>query len=351
MPPVRPRRSSEPAGAARAWLPSWRTGARSQTTVTRQHTTDTSGRSGPRRGLENTASLHRLLSLPGIGHVAAAKIAARHDTWEEFVASDPGDVPDRSSLKAAQLLRVAADAPEPVLPPGVRAISMFDDDWPAWLGFPGAPVVVFCRGPLPPGGGIAVVGTRNPTGFGARAVRACIETILDRVPDTFTGVVSGLARGVDTLAHNAALVAGIPTWAILGSGVDVPTPSVNVALAERILEAGGGLLSEQVPGTEPNKGTLIARNRLQVAASSRVFIAECGLPSGTLHTARYAVEQDRKLIVARPTSARDNASTTTEGNRRLLDPQGCNPSDLGASGATAERIRSRRPVADASMPV
>lgn len=319
--------------------------------MTNQRTLHVPGRSEPRRGLENTASLHRLLLLPGIGHVAAVKIAARYDTWDEFLASDPGDVPDRSSLKATQLLRAAADTPEPALPTGVRAISRFDDDWPAWLDFPGAPVVVFYRGSLPPGGGIAIVGTRNPTGFGARAVRAYTETIVDLVPGTFTGVVSGLARGVDTLAHNAALAAGIPTWAILGSGVDVPTPSVNIGLAERIMEAGGGLLSEQVPGTEPNKGTLIARNRLQVASSSRVFIAECGLPSGTLHTARYAIEQSRKMIVARPTSARDNASTTTEGNRRLLDPQGCDPSDLGASGETAERIRARRPVADASMPV
>jgi len=303
------------------------------------------------RGLQSSSSLHRLLQLPGIGPRNADLIAARFDTWEDFLASDPEDLPGRSRTKSVQVLRMARDIPEPELPDGVLAISRFDPGWPEWLRFEGAPILVFVRGTLPPGDSIAIVGTRRPSQFGERAVRACIESIRGHVPTVLTGVVSGLARGIDTRAHVLALENSLPTWAILGSGVDTPTPSENVELAERILAAGGGLLSEQLPGTAPAAGTLIPRNRLQVAASSKVFIAECGTSSGTLHTARYAVTLGRKLIVAEPRRRVDLACASTAGNRLLLEPSGCAPELLGATGTAAEKISLRRPVADAAFTV
>lgn len=306
---------------------------------------------GEPRGLQNARSLHRLLRLPGIGQRSADLLAARFDTWEEFVRSDPAALPGRSTRKASDVLRTARNTPEPELPDGVTAISRFDPEWPTWLRFPGAPVLVFVRGSIPPGGSIAIVGTRKPSAFGERAVRACIESVREYVPTVFSGVVSGLARGVDTRAHLLALENRLPTWAILGSGVDTPTPSENVGLAERILASGGGLLSEQLPGTMPTAGTLIPRNRLQVAASSKVFIAECGVPSGTLHTARYAVELGRRLIVAAPRRPVDLARNNSAGNLLLLDPSGCDPEALGATGATAELVAQRRPLADAPFTV
>lgn len=302
-----------------------------------------------RRGLQNTRSLHRLMGLPGIGARNAELLAARFDTWEEFVASDPDDLPGRSATKAADILRIARNVPEPELPDGVVALSRFDPEWPDWLRFDGAPAVVFVRGSIPPGNSLAVVGTRSPTSFGERAVRACLDTVREHIPSALTGIVSGLARGIDTRAHLVALEYGLPTWAILGSGVDTPTPTGNVGLAERILADGGGLLSEQLPGTVPTAGTLILRNRLQVASSSKVFVAECGVPSGTLHTVRYAVELGRKLIVAAPRSP--GGRPLADGNRVLLDPAGCDPATLGASAATAEKILARRPVADAAFAV
>jgi len=312
--------------------------------------TDPEPQTAPTRtGLQDTDSLRRLLALPGLGPSGAETIAAAFDSWEEFLASDPRNLPGRSHRKTLEILRIAADTPVPELPAGVRALSRFDADWPRWLCFDGAPVVVFVRGTLPPGGSVAVVGTRQPTGFGVRAVRACIEAVRGAIPATLTGVVSGLARGIDTIAHEAALDAGLPTWAILGSGVDTPTPAGNVGLAERIVAAGGGLLSEQQPGTAPTGGTLILRNRLQVAAASRVFVAECRIPSGTLHTARYAVHLGRRLVVAAPVRADDVASPSTAGNRILLDPAGCDPDLLSASGQIADAVRARRPVADAAF--
>lgn len=303
------------------------------------------------RGLQNTRALYRLMKLPGIGQRGAELLAARFDTWEEFVNCDPAELPGRSTKKATDLLRMARNSPEPELPAGVRVISRFDPEWPEWLRFDGAPVLVFFRGSLPPGGSVAIVGTRRPSSFGERAVRACIASVREHVPATLTGVVSGLARGIDARAHTLALENSLPTWAILGSGVDTPTPNENIALAEHILASGGGLLSEQLPGTAPTAGTLIPRNRLQVAASSKVFIAECGVPSGTLHTARYAVELGRKLIVAAPRKPSDLERDSTQGNRILLDPSGCDPELLGATGATAAKILLRRPVADASFTV
>lgn len=303
------------------------------------------------RGLQNANSLYRLLCLPGIGQRSAELLAERFDTWEEFLESDPSAIPERSTLKSRALLRIAKNAAEPNLPTGVVAVSRFDPEWPEWLRFEGAPVLVFIRGSIPPGASVAIVGTRHPSPFGVRAVRACIANIVDMIPTRYTGIVSGLARGIDTLAHVGALEHGLPTWAIIGSGVDVPAPAENIALVERILSAGGGLLSEQIPGTRSYARTLLPRNRLQVAAAERVFIAECGVPSGTLHTARFSVELGRKLIVANPWHPRDRALTSTAGNQVLLNPSGCAPAVLGATGEGVDRISERKPVADASFTV
>ncbi len=151
--------------------------------------------------------------------------------------------------------------------------------------------------------------------------------------------------GIDAAAHEAALRFEIPTWAVLGSGVDVPSPRQHADLASRILESGGGLLSEQLPGTDPNPQRLASRNRLQSAAAEAVVIAQCGIPSGTLHTARFALEQGRRLVVPRPRPPWD-AEPESAGNMALTDPAGCDPSVVHATGVFAKALRRRGPVAD-----
>lgn len=122
---------------------------------------------------------------------------------------------------------------------------------------------------------------------------------------------------------------------------------VAVAGGERILAAGGALLSEQAPGTQPSERTLIPRNRLQAAMSRAVIVAQCGIPSGTLHTAKFTVALGRTLAVVAPPPGREG-DPTWAGNARLTDPAGCDPAMLVVNPVSrlADQIRERRPLAD-----
>jgi DNA processing protein len=223
-----------------------------------------------------------------------------------------------------------------------EAIRIGSPGYPAGLAcIPSPPEILWVKGVPPPEGTVAIVGTRHPTRFGRdvaqRAARVAVTSGL--------GVVSGLARGIDTVAHETALEAGGSTWAVLGSGVDVPTPVSNKGLAEDILARGGGLVSELPPTTPVSRCNLVARDRIQSGLSLAVVICQCETSSGTMHTARFAVAQGRPLVVVRPRGD-DAAVMASSGNVALADPGGCDPALLAARGEVAELVRARRPVAD-----
>jgi len=140
----------------------------------------------------------------------------------------------------------------------------------------------------------AVVGTRRPSGAAAaQAYSLGRDLARGGVP-----VVSGLALGIDAMAHRGNLEGGAPTIAVLGSGLDWVYPVSNRPLARRILENGGVLLSEYPPGTGPFKWNFPARNRIIAALARGVVIVEAPVKSGALITARFALEQNRDLWVA-----------------------------------------------------
>jgi DNA processing protein len=291
--------------------------------------------------------LRRLQQLPFVGPKTAVRLAERFSYWERLAATTHEQLLEmlpRALHKRAQdiLSAIPTVAESPAVPEGIRAIGAFDAEWPEWLrSIHDPPAVIYVRGTLPTGREIAVVGTRSPTRFGVCVVEAvAAESELHG-----SGIVSGLALGIDGVAHRSALANRVKTWAILGSGVDVPTPREHLELANDILLAGGGLLSEQEPCTLPSGRTLVARNRLQSAAARTVVVAQCGIPSGTLHTARFAIQQGRRLVVPRP-SGRWCHEKESAGNMALTDPSGCSPAVLQASGALNRAIASRKPVAD-----
>lgn len=136
---------------------------------------------------------------------------------------------------------------------------------------------------------VALVGTRSPTPYGERVAAALADFLARRG----VVVVSGLARGIDACAHQAALEAGGATLAVLGSGVDRPWP--DDALAERVaLE--GCLLSEYVPGQAPRRHHFPWRNRLIAGLSCAVVVVEAAQASGSLITARWAADQGRAVF-------------------------------------------------------
>ncbi len=144
-----------------------------------------------------------------------------------------------------------------------------------------------------PDDGLAVVGTRSPD---RRALFLLDETVR-RLRGSPLIILSGLARGVDSAAHEAALAAGLPTVAVLGCGIRNTYPPENTRLRARIVEAGGLIVSDFPPDAEPLPSYFISRNRLIAGFASATWIVQSGYRSGALNTARWAVRQDRRLFV------------------------------------------------------
>jgi DNA processing protein len=140
---------------------------------------------------------------------------------------------------------------------------------------------------------VAVVGTRRVSATG-RDLTARIAT---RLAEAGAVVVSGLARGVDGVAHLAALEAGRPTVAVIGSGLDTPGPAVQRRLAARIARHGA-VVSELPPGVPATQGTFPRRNRIISGLSGATIVVAAPARSGALITARHALEQGRTLLVA-----------------------------------------------------
>lgn len=139
---------------------------------------------------------------------------------------------------------------------------------------------------------LAVVGSRKVTPYGCQVTMQLTRG----AAKTGVAIISGLAIGVDTLAHEAALEAQGLTMAVLAGGLDRVSPTSNYNLAKRILASGGALISEYPPGTPPYRQNFIARNRLIAALSNAVMITEAAAQSGSLHTAKFALEQGSAVM-------------------------------------------------------
>jgi DNA processing protein len=140
---------------------------------------------------------------------------------------------------------------------------------------------------------LCVVGSRKASSYGEHACRELIRGLAG-APVT---IISGLALGIDAIAHAAALDAGLHTIAVPGSGLDrrVLYPRSNIGLADRILESGGALVSELEPTTRASKWSFPNRNRLMAGMSHAVLVVEAGERSGTLITARLGLEYGRDV--------------------------------------------------------
>lgn len=160
-----------------------------------------------------------------------------------------------------------------------------------------APFVLFTRGDLTllSKNQLAIVGSRRPTHYG----RQVLEKIAPEIVHSGLIITSGLAMGIDTLAHRTALNNQRPTIAILGNGLGQKTlhKSFNYRLGEEIIEKNGLLVSEYPPIFEASKFTFPARNRIISGLSLGILIVEAAEHSGTLITARHALEQNREILV------------------------------------------------------
>jgi len=139
---------------------------------------------------------------------------------------------------------------------------------------------------------LAVVGTRNATSYGAKS----LGKILDELKESGIATISGLAYGIDTVAHEESLKLGIPTIAVLGNGLHTVYPYSNKDLSERILATGGTLISEFDFDTGPDRMNFPARNRIIAGMSDAVLVAESGSKGGSIITANIASSYNRDIF-------------------------------------------------------
>lgn len=194
-------------------------------------------------------------------------------------------------------------------------IEVSTEQFPALLReIPQQPKSLNYRGVLPPTDIhiLSVVGSRQYTSYGKQVV----DELIDGLKGYPVGIVSGLALGIDSLAHEAALRNNLYTLAIPGGGLsdEAIYPATHKPLARRILEAGGGLLSEFEPDFRATPWSFPQRNRLVAGISRATLLIEAAEKSGTLITARMAVDYNRELLVV-PGSI---FSKTSEGVHQFL---------------------------------
>ncbi len=179
---------------------------------------------------------------------------------------------------------------------------------------PQPPKVLYMRGVLPPEEYVhlAVVGSRKHTSYG----RDACEKLIKGLKGYPIVIVSGLALGIDSIAHRAALSAGLITLSMPGSGLDNRAlyPRSNAGLADEIVENGGCMLSEFPPTMKAELFTFPQRNRLMAGISKATLVIEAAEKSGTLITARMALDYNRDVLVL-PGSI---FSTTSSGTNKLI---------------------------------
>jgi DNA processing protein len=182
---------------------------------------------------------------------------------------------------------------EDALKQGIQVICREDPDYPSLLSHvPNPPPLLYVRGTLHPNDqwALAVVGTRKPSNYGREVTRRFVEELCH----AGITIVSGLALGIDTIAHSTALEAGGRTIAVLGCGVDISYPERNHQLAQQICEQGA-LVSDYPIGTKPIANNFPPRNRIISGLSLGTLVVEAGQRSGSLITVDFALEQGREV--------------------------------------------------------
>ncbi len=179
----------------------------------------------------------------------------------------------------------------------IKAINIFDSDYPSLLlQIPDPPLILYYRGEnikLLNTKSLAIVGSRKASSYG----KLVVEKIISELRSSEITIISGLAIGIDTTSHQAALQKSLKTIAVLGSGIDDLSiyPKTNYNLAIEILRKGGLLISEYPPQTTSLKYQFVARNRIIAGLSQATIIAEAANKSGALLTVDFATEYNRSV--------------------------------------------------------
>jgi len=252
-----------------------------------------------------TAQRDQLIALDGFGPETIKPLLH----WEDHVDLST----ELATLKERQL----------------HVITPQDDHWPKHFEhLYDAPLLLYVWGKITPADShaLAIVGSRRATHYGLQQTKK----IAYQLAYAGYSIISGLARGIDTAAHEGAIAAGGRTLAVLGSGLSQLYPPENIGLAERIADGHGAVLSEYPLTTPPSKTTFPQRNRIVAAWNSGLLVTECPSRSGALITANLASDNGKQIFalpgpVDRPNSGgchdliRQGAVLVTSGTDILDD--------------------------------
>ena len=290
-----------------------------------------------------------LLSLPGIGKTTSPRLAERYFSLGEIPDASEAGIAElatgrgRKSLQEKPLWEAAFDNAQRVLDSAIehraQVVCLFDPDYPQLLKeIPDAPPILYIKGVLRQSvRNVACVGTRHPSWFGTEVARRIVKVLASNG----YGIVSGLATGIDSEAHQAAVETNSYTVAILANGLDSVYPSENRGLAHIIIEKGGALISEQPFGARAFAQNLIERDRLQSGMSLGTFVFQTDVVGGTMHTIRYTLMQERMLFapVPPPPYADEDKS---RGIRAIIEQHGPELADrLKATGSYRDLLTTR----------
>lgn len=262
-----------------------------------------------------------LLSIEGLGQTRLARLVDAFGSAEGIFTQGKAElveagVPQKIASKIASYSRSkeAQEALKRLRNCGAHTITILDEDYPHLLrSSPQPPAVLFVRGKLNAEEKlmIAMVGTRRPTAYG----RAAAERLARELAARGTVIVSGAARGIDSIAHKGCLAAGGRTIAVLGCGIDIPYPPENEKLFEEIATQGA-VITEFLPGVSPAPGLFPRRNRIIAWLAHGVIAVEAGSKSGALITARWAADAGRDVFAVPGGIFSEQSSGT---NRLLRD--------------------------------
>ena len=240
--------------------------------------------------------------VPGVGSITSKRLIEAFGTPKHVFSASQGELRSVDGVGGELARRIATFPVEEVLEREVAAVeragitlcTLHDEDYPPQLAtLYDPPPVLYVRGALMASDAlaIAVVGSRRPTAYG----RSMAERLAGELASLGFTVVSGLARGIDGLAHQAALSAGGRTLAVYGNGIDLIFPSEHRSLADAIAERGA-LISEFPMGTPPVAHNFPRRNRIIAGLALGTVVVEAAAKSGSLITARCAMEQGREVF-------------------------------------------------------
>lgn len=235
------------------------------------------------------ATLKRLLSASG----TAENVFEHPETWQRKLQSSKRF---HGEIRINDTIRKQVEEELQLMEKyRIQLCHYLDSDYPSRLRrCPDAPLSFYYlgNGDFQRARILAVVGTRNATSYGTRS----LSKILSDLKESDITTISGLAYGIDTVAHEESVNLGMPTMAVMGCGLGTIYPSSNRALAERILAHGGTLISEFDFHTGPDRMNFPARNRIIAGMADAVLVAESGIKGGSIITAHIASTYNRDIF-------------------------------------------------------